>query len=255
MGSSANPYPSGTRLLDHAHDLHRREPLALALLGLELDGISTDTDLMAEVLASALSDRSARGAARAVAKDVLHADTEAMPSTLRDVAITANKNFEPGGEIATLLFSRGIHIILAHRVAHSLWKAGRRDLSLAVKTTFSRVFSIDLHPGAIFGSGIWLDHGVGFVVGETAVIEDDVSIWHGVTLGSKLKDAGAKRHPQIRRGATLCANATVLGSIEVGEGSVIAAGAVVLTDVAPFSTVAGVPARPKLRSERSFSGI
>jgi serine O-acetyltransferase len=252
---STEPDPNGTTLLAQAHALHRREPLALPLLRLSLDGLQSDTDLLAALLASALPDRLALGTGLGLLKDVLNADAAACAATLRDVAVTTCKNFEPGGEIATLLFSRGIHAILAHRVAHALWISGKHDLSLAVKTMFGRVFSTDIHPGAAFGSGVWLDHGLSFVVGETAVIEDEVSIWHGVTLGSTLKDAGNQRHPQIRRGATICADAIVLGNIEVGEGSVVAAGAVVLTDVAPFSTVAGVPARLKQRSENSFSGI
>ncbi len=252
---SAEPDPQGTKLLRQAQDLNGREELALTLLGIDLTHLHSDADLLAAVLASALPGRLAGGVVPELVKDILRADRDACASTLRDVEVTAEKNFEPGGEIATLLFSRGIHAILAHRVAHSLWKSGRRDLSLAAKTMFGRVFATDIHPASVFGRGIWLDHGLGFVVGETALVEDDVSIWHGVTLGSTLKDSGAHRHPQIRRGATICADAIILGAIEVGEGSVVAAGSVVLHDVAAFTTVAGVPARPKKRSKTSFAGL
>ena len=253
--AAAEPDPNGTKLLEQAHDLNRREPLALALLGLELDGLKSDTDLVAAVLASAAPDGRAARAAVNLATDFLHADAEVCSSTLWDVAVTTSKNFEPGGEIATLLFSRGVHAILAHRVAHALWKAGRRDLSLALKTVFSRTFSTDIHPGAVFGAGVWLDHGVGFVVGETAVIGVNVNIWHGVTLGGTLKQAGEGRHPRLRDGCTIGAGAIILGGVEIGEASVVAAGSIVLSDVPPGVTVAGAPARPKARTAASFSGF
>jgi serine O-acetyltransferase len=252
---SAAPDRHGTWLLEQAHAMKRREPLALALLSLGLEGLQSDTDLVAAVLASALPQPTALGVALDLAREVLRADVDACSSTLRDVAVTTSKNFEPGGEIATLLFSRGIHAILAHRVAHALWKAGRMELSLAVKTSFGRAFSTDIHPAAVFGSGIWLDHGVGFVVGETAVIEDHVNLWHGVTLGSSLKEAGDRRHPRLSNGCTIGAGAVILGGIEVGAGSVVAAGAVVLADVPPRITVAGVPARAKPRTATSFAGF
>jgi serine O-acetyltransferase len=252
---AAEPDPQGTRLLECARELNRREPLALLLLRLELDGLASDTDLLAAVLAAAAPEPNAAAAAFALAREVLHADPQASASSLCDVAVTTAKNFEPGGEIATLLFSRGIHAILAHRVAHALWQTGRRDLALAVKTLFGRTFSTDIHPGAVFGPGVWLDHGLGFVVGETAVIEANVNIWHGVTLGSSLKQAGACRHPRLRHGCTIGAGAVLIGGIEIGANGVVGAGAVVLDDVLPGVTVAGVPARAKSRTATSFAGF
>ena len=157
--------------------------------------------------------------------------------------------------MTTLLYSRGIHALLAHRVSHALWLAGRRDMALAVKTVLGRAFATDIHPAASIGRGVWLDHGVGFVVGETAVIEDEVCIWHDVTLGSTLKSSGPGRHPRVRRGAVIGAGAILLGGIEIGERAVIAAGAIVLRDVAPGTTVAGVPARQKPRDASSFGGF
>jgi len=242
-------------LLTRARELIAREPSVGKILSLDLEQLQSDAGLLAAVLASSLAQPEARQAAEIEALHVFQNDREAFASAIDDIDATTRKNFEPGGEIATLLFSRGIHALLAHRVAHALWSAGRVDVALALKTVFGRAFSTDMHPAARLGRGIWLDHGLGLVVGETAVIEDDVSIWHGVTLGSTLKDSGKQRHPRIGRGATICADAIILGGIDVGEGSVVAAGAVVLADVAPFSTVAGVPARAKTRSDRSFSGV
>jgi serine O-acetyltransferase len=244
-----------TKLLQEARQLLAQDAAIGAILSIDLQQPNCDAALLAVVLGSSLADRKARQATEAEAVKVFQSDKIAFQSAIADIKTTARKNFEPGGEIATLLFSRGIHALLAHRVTHSLWSRGRRDVALALKTIFGRAFSTDIHPAAQFGRGIWLDHGLGFVVGETAVIEDDVSIWHGVTLGSTLKDAGPQRHPRVRRGATICADAILLGNIEIGTDSVVAAGSVVLSDVAPATTVAGVPARLKQRSGTSFSGI
>ncbi len=140
-------------------------------------------------------------------------------------------------------------------MAHAFWAEGRTDFALGLKTLFGRAFSTDIHPGARFGAGVWLDHGLGFVVGETAVIEDGVAIWHGVTLGSTLKEGGGARHPRLCRGVTVGAGAVILGGVTIGVGSVVAAGSVVVGDVAPGTTVAGVPAKAKVRSTSSFSGF
>ncbi len=244
-----------TGLSEEARELFAREPALLAVLSIAPGDISTDETLLAAVLVSAIARPEARQAIGEIALRIFREDPVARASALADITVTARKNFEPGGEIATLLFSRGIHALLAHRVTHSLWREGRADLALALKTIFGRAFSTDIHPAARFGRGIWLDHGLGFVVGETAIIEDDVSIWHGVTLGSTLKDSGAARHPRLRRGATIGAGAVILGGVEIGIGSVVAAGSVVLTDVAPGTTVAGVPAKLKARSASSFAGF
>lgn len=177
---------------------------------------------------------------------------EILEHSIRDISETARRNFEPGGVAATLLFSRGIHAILAHRVAHQLWLDDDKSLALAIKSTLGRALSTDIHPAAQIGSGIWLDHGLGFVVGETAVIENDVSIWHNVTLGSTLTDAGTTRHPRIKRGAVIGAGATILGDITIGEGAIVASGAIVLNDVPASRVAAGTKATIKGNSSVSF---
>ncbi len=162
---------------------------------------------------------------------------------LRDILETARRNFEPAGPAASLLFSRGIHATLAHRVAHQLWQEGQHNLALAVKATIGRALCTDIHPAARIGSGFWLDHGLGFVVGETALIEEDVSIWHNVTLGSTLNDSGPTRHPTIRRGAVIGAAAQILGNIEIGKAATIAAGAIVINDIPAGKVAVGTKAR------------
>ncbi len=144
--------------------------------------------------------------------------------------------------IEPLLYFKGFHAIQAHRMAHALWRSGRHDLALYLQSRSSNVFQTDINPAASFGKGIFLDHATGLVVGQTAVIEDDVSILQGVTLGGTGKETG-DRHPKIRHGVLIGAGAKVLGNIEIGHCSRIAAGSVVLASVPPKKTVVGIPGR------------
>jgi serine O-acetyltransferase len=172
------------------------------------------------------------GAADAMIADALRADISAVFE--RDPA--CERLIEP------FLYFKGFHAIQAHRLNHWLWYNHERDFALYLQSRSSEVFQTDIHPGAHIGQGIFLDHATGLVVGETAVIEDDVSLLQNVTLGGTGKEAG-DRHPKVRRGAMIGAGAKILGSIEVGENSRVAAGSVVLRDVPAHSTVAGVPAK------------
>jgi serine O-acetyltransferase len=147
-----------------------------------------------------------------------------------------NRYLEP------LLYFKGFHALVAHRFAHALWHEGRRDFALFLQSQASRTFAVDIHPAARLGQGIMIDHATGFVVGETAVIGNNCSFLHAVTLGGSGKETG-NRHPKIGENVLVGAGAKILGSISVGEGSRIAAGSVVLRDVPPHVTVAGVPAK------------
>ena len=144
--------------------------------------------------------------------------------------------------IEPLLYFKGFHAIQAHRLAHALWKAGRKDFALWLQSRSSEVFQTDINPQAQIGKGIFLDHATGLVVGATAVIEDGVSMLHSVTLGGTGKERG-DRHPKIRKGVLIGAGAKIIGNIEVGHCARIAAGSVVLTSVPHNTTVAGVPAK------------
>ena len=130
--------------------------------------------------------------------------------------------------IEPLLYFKGFHAIQTHRLAHALWEAGRKDFALYLQSRSSEVFQCDIHPAARIGKGIFLDHATGLVVGSTAVIEDDVSILHNVTLGGTGKERG-DRHPKIRRGVLIGAGAKIIGNIEVGQCARVAAGSVVLS--------------------------
>jgi serine O-acetyltransferase len=141
-----------------------------------------------------------------------------------------------------LLYFKGFQAVQAHRVAHHLWGTGRRDMAYFFQMRVSEVFGVDIHPAARMGKGIMIDHAHSIVIGETAVVGDNVSMLHSVTLGGTGKTDG-DRHPKIGNGVLIGAGAHVLGNIRVGNCSRIAAGSVVLHDVPPCKTVAGVPAR------------
>lgn len=141
------------------------------------------------------------------------------------------------------LYFKGYLSLQAQRVANWLWRHDRQALALYLQSRMSELFSVDIHPAVKFGKGVFIDHATGIVIGETAQVDDDVSILQNVTLGGTGKDEG-DRHPKIRRGALISVGAKVLGNIEVGEGAKVAAGSVVLKTVEPHCTVAGVPAKP-----------
>jgi serine O-acetyltransferase len=141
-----------------------------------------------------------------------------------------------------LLFFKGFHAIQSYRIGHWLWGQGRTALALTLQSRISEVFAVDFHPAARIGKGILLDHATGVVVGETAVIENNVSLLHAVTLGGTGKERG-DRHPKVGQGVLIGAGAKLLGNIRIGEGVKIGAGSVVLTDIPPHTTAVGVPAR------------
>lgn len=187
-----------------------------------------------------------------VVHSVYASDSQLVETTLYDIAETARRNFEPGGQSATLLFSRGVQAIMAHRVAHKLWVDGDTNLSLAIKVCCGRAFATDIHPAAQIGAGLWLDHGLGFVVGETSMIGEDVSIWHNVTLGSTLNDNGAHRHPHVGAGAVIGAGAILLGGITIGAHANIAAGSIVVEDIPEGMVAVGSKASLRGRARVSF---
>ncbi|WP_375459746.1 serine O-acetyltransferase [uncultured Enterovirga sp.] len=159
-----------------------------------------------------------------------------------DILAVADRDPACSRLIEPVLYFKGFHAIQTHRLAHALWTEGRRDVSLYLQSRASEVFQTDIHPAARLGRGLFLDHATGLVVGSTAVIEDDVSMLQGVTLGGTGKELG-DRHPKIRRGVLIGAGAKILGNIEVGQCARVAAGSVVLQAVPRNTTVAGVPAR------------
>lgn len=141
-----------------------------------------------------------------------------------------------------LLNFKGFQACVGYRIGHKLWKEGRILLALVLQSRISEVFGVDIHPAATIGKGVLFDHATGVVIGETAVVGDNVAILHHVTLGGSGKTVG-DRHPKIGSGVLIGAGATILGNIKVGDGAKIGAGAVVLTEVPPRTTAVGCPAR------------
>ncbi|MDV7104895.1 serine O-acetyltransferase EpsC [Vibrio sp. TH_r3] len=144
--------------------------------------------------------------------------------------------------LTAFLSFRGLLAVQAYRFSHAIWHEGDIQSAVLLQNWISKEWDIDIHPAAKLGKNLFIDHGMCIVIGETAVIEDNVSIWHGVTLGSTLNEAG-DRHPKIRQGALICAGATVLGNIEIGKGAIVAANSVVLKPVHEGVVVAGAPAK------------
>lgn len=165
------------------------------------------------------------------------------PIILQQVAcdmIAVNERDPACPDVLTpLLYFKGLQALICYRVSHYLWNAGRTEFALYLQSLISETFAVDIHPAAKIGCGILLDHATGFVAGETAVIENDVSILHEVTLGGTGKDRG-DRHPKVRSGVLLGAGAKILGNVEIGEGAKVGAGSVVLKDMPPHTSVAGV---------------
>ncbi|MCW5721484.1 MAG: serine O-acetyltransferase [Devosia sp.] len=194
-------------------------------LATRLDHEDVSADIIRQIFAEVLRDNPAIGEAARV-----------------DLAATLERDPACHRAVEPLLYFKGYQAIQTHRFAHALHKAGRRDFALYLQSRSSQVFQADINPAVQMGRGIMLDHGTGLVIGETAVVGDNVSMLQNVTLGGTGK-SDQDRHPKIGNGVLIGAGATVLGNIIVGECSRVGAGSVVLKEVPPRTTVAGVPAK------------
>ncbi len=164
-----------------------------------------------------------------------------LDESVADLLATVERDAACNSLLEPLLFFKGYQAIQAYRVSHALWKKGHAFSAKMMQSIISRKFAVDIHPAAKIGHGILLDHATNLVIGETAKVGNNVSFLHGVTLGGTGKETG-DRHPKIGDGVMIGAHAQLLGSIHIGKGAKIGAGAVVVTDVPPHTTFAGVPA-------------
>ena len=235
--------PIWRSIRDEAMEAVERDPLLAAFLYATILNQESLEDAVIHRIAQRLDHQD-------IGADIIQQTFKAMlrdepewSSTVR-VDIQAYYDRDPACDrfIMPVLYFKGFHAIQTHRLAHWLWNQGRKDFALYLQSRSSAVFQTDINPASKMGKGIFIDHATGLVVGETAVIEDNVSILHGVTLGGTGK-AGGDRHPKIRYGVLIGAGAKILGNIEVGHCAKIAAGSVVLSPVPNNKTVAGVPAR------------
>lgn len=201
-------------------------------------------DSLSFILASKLGSETITSLTlRQLIQQAFDAEPEIGATVREDLRAVLSRDPATRGYSQPLLYFKGFHALQSYRVAHYYWTHDRQALALYLQSRISEVFAVDIHPGARIGKGIMFDHATSVVIGETAVVEDDFSMLHEVTLGGTGK-VGGDRHPKVGRGVMIGAGAKVLGNITVGEGAKIGAGSVVLEDVAAFTTVAGIPARP-----------
>ena len=179
---------------------------------------------------------------REICAEAYEAEPSIVAAAEADLQAVIERDPAAKGFLQPFLFYKGFLALQAHRVAHRLWKTGRETLALHFQSRMSELFQVDIHPAARMGKGLFVDHATGVVIGETAVVGDDVSMLHGVTLGGTGAQRG-DRHPKIGKGVLLGAGAKVLGNITIGDHAKIASGSVVLKEVPPHCTAAGVPAR------------
>ncbi|MXR36004.1 serine O-acetyltransferase [Craterilacuibacter sinensis] len=230
-------------ILDETALAARDEPLLASFLHMTVLRHASLEDVLAFHLSSKLA--SPVMDARALMElfhEALSADDTISRAMRADITACFERDPACDSYSTPLLYFKGFHAIQSQRVTHWLWQQGRKTMAYFLQNRISEVLGADIHPAARIGEGVMLDHGTGVVVGETAVIGNNVSMLHGVTLGGSGKERG-DRHPKIGDGVMIGAGAAILGNIRVGECAKVGAGSVVLEDVAPHTTVAGVPAR------------
>ncbi len=221
----------------------RDEPLVAALVLDLVDGCDDLGESFSRIAASRIATPEiGRHVLEKEIRSVLARQPHVLESIAADLVVSFERNPAYPNYLVPYLFAKGFLGLQVHRVAHEMWTSGRVMAASFLQSRVSEVFAMDIHPAARVGSGILLDHATGIVIGETCVIGDGVSILQSVTLGGTGKEDG-DRHPKIGTGVLLSAGSIVLGNVRVGDCSRVAAGSVVLDDVPPHTTVAGVPAK------------
>ena len=235
--------PVWSRIVSEASDIARQEPVLGGFVFSSILNHDTFEQALIHRLAQRLgnADLGADLVVRAF-EDAIAAEPEIGFAARADIIATFERDPACHRYADPLLYFKGYQAIQTHRMAHRLWHLGRKDFAYYLQSRSSVIASVDIHPAARIGKGIMVDHGHDIVIGETAVVEDDVSIMQGVTLGGTGKESG-DRHPKIRCGVLIGAGAKILGNIEIGHCSRVAACSVVLHPVPPNTTVAGVPAK------------
>ncbi len=234
--------PVWARIRTEAVTMAHQEPILASFL----HTIVLSHELFEEALSFHLAQKLGSADVRAIVlrqvfDEVYPQDAELGAAVRADIVAVLERDPACRSPLEPLLYYKGFQALQAYRIARWLWNEGRGPMALYLQNRISEVFDVDIHPAARIGRGIMIDHATSVVIGETAVVEDEVSMLHEVTLGGTGKAAG-DRHPKVRKGAMIGAGAKILGNIEVGECARIGAGSVVLENVPPRCTVAGVPA-------------
>jgi serine O-acetyltransferase len=239
----AAPPPVWAGLRNEAAQAAKNEPALASLLNAVVLSHQDLGEALSYQLARKLGDQELRAMSlRELATGAYAADPSLVATAELDLKAVFERDPACKGYVQPFLFFKGYQALQTQRVAHWLWNQGREIIALYLQSRMSEIFQVDIHPATRIGSGVFIDHGTGIVIGETAVIGDDVSLLQGVTLGGTGKERG-DRHPKLGRGVLVGANATVLGNITIGDYAKIASGSVVLKPVPPGCTAAGVPAR------------
>jgi serine O-acetyltransferase len=242
VAPSAAP-PVWASLRNEAERAARDEPALASLLNAVILSHTNLADALSYQLARKVADQELRAmSAREFADEAYEADPSLITAAEADLKAVFERDPACKGYVQPFLFFKGFLALQTYRVSHWLWTHSRQTLAFYLQSRVSEVFQVDIHPAAVVGKGVFLDHGTGIVIGETARVGDDVSMLHGVTLGGTGADRG-DRHPKIGNGVLLGAGAKVLGNITVGDWAKVASGSVVLKDVPSGCTAAGVPAR------------
>jgi len=235
--------PVWSEVREAAAALTANEPVLATLLYAAVLNQSRLEDSLAYLLAQRLSTVETPALAMQQLIEAAYQDDPEIGAALRsDLVAVYERDPACKSYLEPLLYFKGFHALQGYRIANWLLRNGRRGLALYLQSRISEVFAVDINPAARIGRGILIDHGTGVVIGETAVIEDGVSLLQGVTLGGTGKETG-DRHPKVRKGSLIGANATVLGNIEIGEYARVGGGSVVLINVPAHCTAAGVPAK------------
>jgi len=235
--------PVWTEIRDKAALLAASEPVLASLLYATVLNQSRLEDSLAYLLSQRLSTVETPALAMQQLIEAAFQDDPEIGAALRcDLVAVHERDPACKSLLEPLLYFKGFHALQGYRIASWLLRSGRRGLAMYLQSRISEVFAVDINPAARIGRGILIDHGTGVVIGETAVVEDGVSLLQGVTLGGTGKETG-DRHPKIRKGSLIGANATVLGNIEIGECARVGGGSVVLINVPAHCTAAGVPAK------------
>lgn len=241
--AQAEPDAVWSRLRASAEAAAREEPQ----LGSQMNAVILSHDDLAGALSFQIARKLADGemsamSVREVCLSAFVADPTMVEAAEADLEAVAERDPAIRNLLQPFLYFKGFQALQGWRVAHWLWGQGRETLAFHFQSRISELFQLDIHPAARLGKGLFLDHGTGIVIGETAVVGDDVSMLHNVTLGGTGAERG-DRHPKIGKGVLLGAGAKVLGNIRIGDYAKVASGSVVLKDVPSGCTVAGVPAR------------
>jgi serine O-acetyltransferase len=234
--------PIWDRVRREAEETSANEPVLASVIYATILSEPTLEDAVCHTVANRLQPTVDSGLLHKTFREVLAEDPNLGEIFRADVLAVAKRDPACRRLIEPLFYFKGFQALETYRFAHHLWKSGRTDFALFLQSQSSRIFGVDIHPAARLGKGIMLDHATGIVIGETAVIGDNCSLLHGVTLGGTGNERG-DRHPKIGSGVMMGSGAKILGNITIGDCVRIAAGSVVIKDVPPRRTVAGVPAR------------